>query len=207
MRIAVSSFGSEGDIRPFAALTRALRAAGHDAFLCAAELFRERAEQAGIPLASTGPLRDDEAFRAGLEKVMREPNPLKGGALVFEAAARELEGRLQPVLEATKDVDLIIHHAIDVAAFAAALVHGKRRVSASLAPGIWNNRRTLVNGNSLGAPFNLALGAVMRQLFPLITDKAFRPVIAAAGLEGPKKKIILEAADSPLMNFLAVSPS
>ena len=41
----------------------------------------------------------------------------------------------------------------------------------------------------------------------MITDKAFRPVIAAAGLEGPKKKIILEAADSPLLNFLAVSPS
>jgi len=61
MRIAVSSFGSEGDIRPFAALTRALRAAGHDAFLCAAEMFRERAEQAGIPLASTGPLRDQDA--------------------------------------------------------------------------------------------------------------------------------------------------
>src|SRR3954470_17708915 len=109
MRIAVSSFGSEGDIRPFAALTRALRAAGHDAFLCAAEMFRERAEQAGIPLASTGPLRDTDAFWAGLEKVMREPNPLKGASLIFGLAARELEGRLQPVLESTRDVDLVVH--------------------------------------------------------------------------------------------------
>lgn len=203
----MTSFGSEGDIRPFAALTRALRAAGHDAFLCAAEMFRERADQAGIPLSSTGPLRDDSALRAGLERVMREPNPLKSGALVFEVAARELEGRLQPVMEATADVDLVIHHAIDVAGFAAAQVHKKRRVSVALAPGIWNNRRALANGSSLGAPFNLALGAVMRQLFPLITDKAFRPVLAKAGLETPKKKIILEAADSPLLNFLAVSPA
>src|SRR3954469_4932483 len=152
MRIAVSSFGSEGDIRPFAALTRALRAAGHDAFLCAAELFRERAEQAGIPFASTGPLRDEVGLRAGLEQVMREPNPFKGARLVFEAGAGELEGRLQPVLEATRDVDLVVHHAIDVAAFAAALVNGKRRVSASLGPGIWNNRRALGSGGSLGMP-------------------------------------------------------
>src|SRR5258707_4593519 len=98
MRIAVTSFGSEGDIRPFAALTRALRAAGHDAFLCAAEMFRDRAVQAGIPLSSTGPMRDDGSFRLGLERVMREPNPLKSGALVVEVAARELEGRLQAVL-------------------------------------------------------------------------------------------------------------
>jgi len=84
-------------------------------------MFRERAEQAGVPLASTGPMRDDGSFRAGLAKVMQEPNPLKSGALVFEVAARELEGRLQPVMEATADVDLIIHHAIDVAGFAAAL--------------------------------------------------------------------------------------
>ncbi|HEY8211516.1 MAG TPA: glycosyltransferase [Myxococcaceae bacterium] len=207
MRIAVSSFGSEGDIRPFAALTRALRAAGHDAFLCAAEMFRERADQAGIPLASTGALRDDSAFWAGLKNVMREPNPLKGARLIFELASRELDGRLQPVLDATRDVDLVVHHAIDVTAFAAALAHGKRRVSAFLAPGIWSNRRALANGNSLGAPLNLVLGAMLRKLFPLMTDKAFRPVIAAAGLKGPKKKIVLEAADSPLMNFLAVSPS
>ena len=207
MRIAVTSFGSEGDIRPFVALTRALRRAGHDAFLCAAEIFRERADQAGIPLASTGALRDEDSFRAGLEQVMREPNPLKSGKLIFDVAGKELLGRLQPVLDATRDVDLVVHHMIDVAGFAAALVHGKRRVSASLAPGIWNNRRVLANGRSLGTVLNLALGAVMRKLFPFITDRAFRPVIAAAGLPGPRKNIILEAAESPLLNFLAVSPS
>ena len=126
--------------------------------------------------------------------------------LLFGLAARELEGRLQPVLESTRDVDLIVHHVIDVAAFAAAKVHGKRRVSAALAPGLWNNRRVFATGRSLGLPLNLALGAMLRRLFPRFTDQAFRPVIAAAGLRAPTKQIILEAADSPVMNFLAVSP-
>ena len=166
MRIAVTTFGSEGDTRPFVALTRALNAAGHDAFLCAAEMFRDRAVQAGIPFASTGPLKNEESFRNGLERVMREPNPLKSGAIVFEVAEVELLARLRPVLEATADVDLVVHHVIDVAGFAAARVHNKARVSVSLAPGIWSNRRSLANGTSLGSVPNLALGAVMRQALP-----------------------------------------
>ncbi|HVE83968.1 MAG TPA: glycosyltransferase [Myxococcales bacterium] len=207
MKIAVTSFGSEGDIRPFVALTRALRAAGHDAFLCAAEMFRERAVQAGIPLASTGPLRDEDSFKVGLERVMREPNPLKSGKLVFEIAGKEMAGRLEPMVEATRDVDLVVHHCIDVAGFAAARVHGKRRVSAALAPGLWNNRRALATGGSLGTVLNLALGAAMRRAFPFITDRAFRPVLELAGVTSPRKDIILEMADSPLVSFLAVSPS
>lgn len=207
MRIAASSFGSEGDIRPFVALVRALRAAGHDAFLCAAEMFRERADQAGIPFSSTGAMRNEAGMRAGFERVMREPNPVKNARLVFECAAEEMMGRLEPMLDYTRGADLVIHHIVDAAGFAAAKVHGLRRVSVSLAPGIWNNREVVATGASYGLLGNLAMGAFIRLMFPYMTDRWFRPIIEAAKLPGPRKNIILESASSPDLNFLAVSPS
>jgi len=191
------------------ALTRALRVAGHDAFLCAADDFQERAAQAGVPFVPTGPMFGGDPLKAKeqMARVVREPNPLKSGRIVFEATATDILGRLKPVLEATAGVDLVVHHVIDVAGFAAAKVHGKRRVSAALSPGIWNNRRVLMNGRSLGAGPNRVLGALIRRLYPYMTDRSFRPVIAAAGLPGPRKNIILEGADSPHLSLLAVSPS
>jgi UDP:flavonoid glycosyltransferase YjiC (YdhE family) len=44
MRIAVTSIGSEGDVRPYVALTKGLARAGHDAYLVAARRYRQRAE-------------------------------------------------------------------------------------------------------------------------------------------------------------------
>lgn len=49
MRLALASFGSRGDVAPFAALAAALRAAGHEAWVCAPADHAPLAAAAGVP--------------------------------------------------------------------------------------------------------------------------------------------------------------
>lgn len=54
MRVLILTFGTRGDIQPYAALGQALISAGHDAALCTAEGFRSLVEDAGVPYLHMG---------------------------------------------------------------------------------------------------------------------------------------------------------
>jgi sterol 3beta-glucosyltransferase len=49
MRILILTFGTRGDVQPYAALAQAAIAAGHEAAVCTAEGFRPLVEDAGVP--------------------------------------------------------------------------------------------------------------------------------------------------------------
>src|ERR1700742_4837509 len=100
MHIAVTAVGTEGDLRPFIALTRRLREAGHDAFLVASGLAEERAAEAGIPHRRVGePLPSDKSLidaqlRASFEAVMRDKNPRSQATRIFDHMAGRLVAAL-----------------------------------------------------------------------------------------------------------------
>ena len=54
MRVLILTFGTQGDIRPFVALAKGLRAAGHEAGVCTAEGFRNLVVGAGIDYVHMG---------------------------------------------------------------------------------------------------------------------------------------------------------
>lgn len=107
-----------------------------------------------------------------------------------DAGASELTESAVGVLEATRGAKLIVQHAGDVNGFAASLVHGIPRVTGALAPGL--------------LPGGFAAW-MARTMTPLLTDAPFQKVLAAAGVP-PRKKIVIETAESPLLNLVAISP-
>lgn len=189
-RIAVTAMGSEGDVRPFVALAAGLRRAGHDAWLVAAERFRARAERAAVPFRATGQRWDEARYRAAMAEVLAEPSPLKQIKTFVELGASELVEAAPGVVEATRDADVIVHHAGDVNAFAASIRHDTPRVTGTLAPAL--------------LPGGVAAW-VGRMLVPSLTDASFNRVIEAAGLPA-RRRVVLETAESPLLNLVAISP-
>jgi len=54
VRVLILTFGTLGDVRPFVALAKGLRAAGHDAAVCTAEGFRSLVVGAGVDYVHMG---------------------------------------------------------------------------------------------------------------------------------------------------------
>ena len=189
-RIAVTAMGSEGDVRPFVALAAGLRRAGHEAWVVAAERFRARAEGAAVPFRPTGQRWDEVAYRAAMSAVFAEKSPLKQIKSFVELGVSELVAAAEGVVEATRDADLIVHHAGDVNAFAASIVHEKPRITGALAP-------ALLPGGFMAW--------LVRTMTPRMTDASFNRVLAAAGV-APRRRVVLETAESPLLNLVAISP-
>lgn len=185
----VSSFGSEGDVRPFLALGAALRRAGYAPFLVAESRFRARAEALGLGFRPSGQRWDEAQNRAAMTEVLRHRSPLAQARSLIAHAERELVTVAPTVVAATADADAIVYHGGDVTALAAALAHGKPRVTGCLA--------TNFLPGGLG-PW------LARRLAGRFTDGNFNRVLAAAGV-APRRGVILETSESPLLNLVAVS--
>jgi sterol 3beta-glucosyltransferase len=110
MRVAMITFGSQGDVRPLVALGQALVRAGHHAVLLADSEFAALSAAAGVafvPLAG-GSLRDpamrstwDALFERGLDpKVLMR--------VVFEHVGRNTEAWGRQFREAALDADLVV---------------------------------------------------------------------------------------------------
>ena len=189
MRIAVTSIGSEGDVRPYVALTRALAAAGYDAYLVAAARYRQRAASAGISFRESGQPWNEDEYRQVMRSVLAERSLLKQGRTLMSAAQRELMTALPGVMEATRDADLIIHHAADVTGFAASLAHHKPRFTG-----------TLISDFLPGT-----IASALMRFGARFMDGIFNPILAAAGLPA-RRNVAIELNESPLLNLVAISP-
>jgi sterol 3beta-glucosyltransferase len=66
MRILLSTYGTRGDVQPFVALAKALKASGHHVALCAPTGFRNMIERHGVPYAHM-----DNAVLELIEAVLR----------------------------------------------------------------------------------------------------------------------------------------
>ena len=103
----------------------------------------------------------------------------------MSAAQRELMTALPGVMEATRDADLIVHHAADVTGFAASLAHRKPRFTGTLIADF--------------LPGTIA-SALMR-FGARFMDGIFNPILAAAGLLA-RRNVALELNESPLLNLV-----
>lgn len=126
MRIGIQTWGSEGDIRPFAALGHALAGRGHQVELVYTEIGERRYEAVAAALGFTSRrvaspiVEPDRAVAIGL-KILNTRDQLRQGLII----SRELlEPVIEPMFEAALDLcrrsDLLIHHFILHAARAAA---------------------------------------------------------------------------------------
>jgi vancomycin aglycone glucosyltransferase len=117
MRIALAAEGTRGDVHPMIALGAALRAEGHDAFVCSPPDFADAARAAGVPHRTVGlPVR---------EYLTRRAHTLHGGALVVLRELERyghtiLEGQFAALPDAVRGTDLVVAGGVQVAAHSAA---------------------------------------------------------------------------------------
>jgi UDP:flavonoid glycosyltransferase YjiC (YdhE family) len=205
MKIALSTFGSEGDVRPFIALGVRLRAAGLEPYLVAAEPFRERAAAAGVPFRPNGMTWDVQRLEQVMQATMAERNPFKQARVIFGEVEPQLREIADHILDNTGDADFYVTHQIDAAGQAAAEIRGKPRVTAVLFHGGLPMRARTVTGANLG-PFNLPLSKLFRKLMGTMTDKALNATRLQLGLPF-RKNLIAQATDEAPGALLAFSPS
>ncbi len=142
MRIGLQTWGTEGDIRPFFALTQALVARGHQATLLYTSVegksFDALASGCGIEARGVGGdyfAANRAETEARLAAVMAQPSPLKQIRGILEASMDPVaDVMLDAATELAARSDAVVGHFITHQAGAAAAAHGKPYVMVSLAP-------------------------------------------------------------------------
>jgi sterol 3beta-glucosyltransferase len=204
VKIALTTFGSEGDVRPFIALGAGLRRAGHDAYLVAADPFRARAEAAGVPFRSNGMIWDLDRLDEVMRAVMSERNPFRQTRVIFSMVEKELRQVARSIVPTTADADFYVTHQIDAAGQAAAEIRGRPRMTAMFFHGGLPMRARTMTGGNLG-PLNRTQAWLFRTLIGVLTDGPLNASRAELGL--PRvSQIVARATDAPPGALLAVSP-
>jgi rhamnosyltransferase subunit B len=133
-RIVLTTFGSYGDIHPYLAIARELRARGHHPVIATSELYREKMQTAGFDFVPVRPHipPPEEQDAAIMEKVM---NPRSGtGFLLNEMLFPFLREGYEDLLRAIEGADLLLTHPISFAGPLVAQKTGIPWVSSVLAP-------------------------------------------------------------------------
>lgn len=198
MRIAISTTGSDGDVLPFLTLARALERAGHTVWLVAPGEYLEAARglrlfETGTPprrVAAQGPLPDS-------------PNPVERMRIRAVDFADTLLPTVGNVVEAVRGADLVVHHHMDLPAYAAATVHRLPRISGWIAgiPWVELSPRPERSVRAIYRAYDRGYWWLQYR----IANRHLNSVLEAAGLP-PKRDVTAELfrADRVL---LAVSPT
>ena len=91
MKIGIQTWGTEGDVRPFIALSGGLSAAGHDVTLAVTEITNKRftsfCKRLGFTIRHVGHIDINEArFKELASEVFHTWNPVKKGGKVAKLA-------------------------------------------------------------------------------------------------------------------------
>lgn len=166
-RIVLATFGSPGDLRPFLAIGRELRARGHNAVVATSELYRDQVVAAGLDFAPVRPNRlpgqQDPDFFARLLRDRQPP------ATIFrQMFLPSLREALQDTVRVVRGADGVVAHTLAASARLAAEVNGTPWVSVVMQPmGYFSAYEPPV----VGPP---SLMAVLRHAGPVATKQVLR---------------------------------
>ncbi|MHC4925384.1 MAG: glycosyltransferase, partial [Planctomycetota bacterium] len=112
-RIVMATFGSYGDVFPYLALGRELRARGHQPVLATAEAYRGHAEKSGIEFR---PMRPNVSLD-DRKLITRCMDPKRGAqVIVTEIVVPALRDSYADLEAATEGADLLLSHVLTYAA-------------------------------------------------------------------------------------------
>jgi sterol 3beta-glucosyltransferase len=107
MKVLITTFGTRGDLQPFIALARGLRAAGHDVAICTSTGYQSFVEEHNVSYL----FMDNELLRLS-EAALGESNGLGGNISIIRqmvpAIRRSMDDEWQAAL--AFQPDLIIYH-------------------------------------------------------------------------------------------------
>jgi sterol 3beta-glucosyltransferase len=204
MRIDILTAGSYGDIRPYLALARGLRARGHDARLLGPDSYARFVEPAGVRYQALGPYFDEDETHRVLAAMAAEPNPVRHPALAL-AISRESTLKMgAALLEHTRTAELLVAHNFVALGPIAAAVHQTPLVTGHLFP-LMPCSRYWLRGQDFGALINRLLWRFAARAIASSTDPLYQELLRHFGLPA-QRDFLLRSGHSRLSNLIAVSP-
>lgn len=207
------TWGSEGDVRPFFALARGLKAAGHEVRLAYVAIdgrdWTPLAQQLGLEarrVAVEELARARAAVGEAFDALVTKDNPLR-------QIDRVLTHLLDPAAEAMwrdaeehlRGCDVVVSHALHHAALALAVARGSSLVTVQPAPVLPTRHLPPVGAPSLGP-----LNGLLWRLAELLGGRWFLPRInaarARAGL-APSRAVFPNPNPEVALGFTCVSPT
>jgi UDP:flavonoid glycosyltransferase YjiC (YdhE family) len=204
MRVLVATTGSEGDVRPFVALSRELLARGHEVLFAAPDRFAQSVVAHDVAFRAIGPPWDAEELSRTLSRALAQSSPLAQLAIILESLAEPQRRMVPELLAMAPERDVVVYQPILVAAAAAARARKVPRVSLQLTP-LHRARSYSPVGGNLGPHLNSALWSVARRMLRRATDPTLNTIVEAAGLP-PWRDVLAEESLSPLLDLVAISP-
>ncbi|MBD3241523.1 MAG: hypothetical protein GF331_13115 [Chitinivibrionales bacterium] len=209
MRVAMQTFGSDGDIRPFIALGASLRQAGHEATLLAASI-----DNTDYTLPCTvvdiGYRRVPEEIHITQQRI-REFAAMRNPVAALRETFHEtfipyVRQMYDEALALCEQSDVIVSHFSAYPAMAAARKVGIPHVSLCFWPGMIRSRHYPVDDPLLGPLLNPLLQHVVRRLFDRALHKDMAALWHDIGLEVPHH-IIPNMWFSDCLTLVAASPT
>ncbi len=132
-RYVLNTFGSLGDLHPFLAVGRALRARGHAVVLATHADYRERIETAGLAFHAVPPaLADVGDLDATLRRAMHRTRGTY--EVIHRLCLPHVRGATEAMRAALRDADVLLSHPLSFGAVLAAESLGVPRAHAILQP-------------------------------------------------------------------------
>ena len=212
MKIGIQTWGTEGDVRPFIALSGGLSAAGHDVTLAVTEFMNQRftslSEKLGFSIEHVGHIDISEnRFKELARKVFHTRNPVKKGDILitnfFDPVAEDMFSAAKRLCT---ENDLLIGHFFLYPTKIAALKQSRPYVMVFTTPLIPSRHIP-----PLGIP-ELArwMNPIWWKCFDVALNISWKPTIDRlyrhAGIE-PERSVIYEIWNSANLNLVSVSPA
>lgn len=212
MKIGIQTWGSEGDIRPFLALSGGLAAAGHRVTLACSGLeapeHADIARRLGFTLRWAGTMAVGEAETARLEEtVYRHRLPVRQLTTIMDVGYVPLLGEMHAAAGALcAENDLVAGHIVCHTLTCAAERSGTPWVSVAPNPAVVPSALAPPPGlPNLGRGVNRLAWRLLDRLLGHYLLPYYNPLRTRLGLP-PFRSILNGAWRSPLLHLVAVSP-
>ena len=209
MKIGLQTWGSDGDIRPFIALSGGLRKAGHEVTLCVASVDGKDYSALAAALDFRiihFPLFADQDFLATAEKIKTTNDPFKQIQLLMDGFFLPFQdGMFAAAMEMAGECDLLIGHHIVGPLKAAADKCGRPYVSVFLCHSfIPSSHKAAHPFPNLGGVLNGILWRIGNALIHPIITRHFNRLRIKNGI-APLKDLFFTGWKSQKLNLIATS--
>ena len=212
MKIGIQTWGTEGDIRPFIALSGGLSAAGHEVTLAVTEItnqrFTEYGERLGFALRHVGHIdMNADRFNELAREIFFTWNPVKKGDILitqfFDPVIEDMAAAAQTLCA---ENDLVIAHFFLYPLKIAALKQKRPFVMVFTTPLIPSRYIPPLGVPELGTWLN----PVWWKCFDMALNFTWKPTIdqlyRREGVE-PERSMAHDIWHSPYLNLVSVSPA
>ena len=208
MKIMLTTWGTTGDVRPFFALARELKIAGHQVQVCASSVYGQQFQQIGVGFCPVGVPFEKGRFDRIMDGIINIRNPLKSALVIAkEGILNQAEQWYNDCLDAMTDCDIVVCHSADMPGQEAAIRRNLPWMTVSYCPGFIKSVYTAPSpAPNLGRCGNYLMWKIVELMMYYQADPLFNAFFDSVGGD-PRSLIGIKGMYSSQLNLVASSPS